>query len=130
VKSSRSHTHSITHLYFQQHHPDKNPNNVQESEKKFKEINEAYEVLSNPQKKEEYDIYGAVGAQPQMPRNYQNFQRQNPFSRGSGGESFQFRFNGREPGGGGPAQGSENLEDLLDDIFSMFSDEKGEIIRI
>lgn len=38
-------------------HPDKNPNN-KEAEEKFKEISEAYEILSNPDKKASYDVYG------------------------------------------------------------------------
>lgn len=41
-----------------QHHPDKNLNNKEEAEKKFKEINAAYETLSDTQKKSDYDTYG------------------------------------------------------------------------
>ena len=39
------------------YHPDLNPND-QNAEKKFKEINEAYEVLSNPENRKKYDKYG------------------------------------------------------------------------
>ena len=42
------------------YHPDKNPDN-KEAEDKFKEAAEAYEVLSNSQKKSQYDRFGHAG---------------------------------------------------------------------
>ncbi|HKI89192.1 MAG TPA: DnaJ domain-containing protein, partial [Draconibacterium sp.] len=43
-----------------QYHPDKNPGN-KEAEEKFKEAAEAYEVLSNQEKKQRYDQFGHAG---------------------------------------------------------------------
>src|SRR5512142_2887516 len=43
-----------------QYHPDKNPGD-KTAEDRFKEINEAYAVLSDPQKKAQYDQFGASG---------------------------------------------------------------------
>ncbi|WP_321517070.1 molecular chaperone DnaJ [Marinifilum fragile] len=43
-----------------QFHPDKNPDN-KEAEEKFKEAAEAYEVLSNPEKRQRYDQFGHAG---------------------------------------------------------------------
>lgn len=41
-------------------HPDANPDKRKEAEEKFKEVGEAYEVLSNPQKRKMYDQFGSA----------------------------------------------------------------------
>lgn len=46
-----------------QYHPDKNPGD-KEAEEKFKEVNEAYSILSDPDKKDKYDRFGHAGVDP------------------------------------------------------------------
>ncbi|MET0383163.1 MAG: molecular chaperone DnaJ [Burkholderiaceae bacterium] len=51
------------------HHPDRNQgDNAKAAEEKFKEAKEAYEMLSDPQKKAAYDQYGHAGVDPNMAR--------------------------------------------------------------
>lgn len=47
------------------YHPDLNPDNKEESEAKFKEVTEAYEILSDAEKRARYDRFGHSGVDPQ-----------------------------------------------------------------
>ena len=80
-------------------HPDKNPNN-KAAEEKFKDINEAYEVLGNADNRKKYDQLGA---------NYHRYQQM-------GGNPADFDFS-QWFGGGAGQQGGVNLGDLFGSDF-------------
>jgi len=80
-----------------QYHPDVAKEKKQ-AEEKFKEINEAYEVLSDPAKRKKYDELGAnwqSGAEFRAPPGWESHSKRGGFpGRGSRGEEFEFEFGG------------------------------------
>ena len=77
------------------YHPDANPDNKKEAEAKFKEVSEAYEVLSDKQKRQMYDQFGFDGPQGFGGQNGGGY-----YSYGSGFDGFS-GFSGFEDFGFG-----------------------------
>ena len=89
------------------YHPDLNPND-KEAERKFKELNEANEVLSHAENRKKYDAYGENwqhGEQFEKSRQQQQYQgnsQQGGFSgEGDFSDFFESMFGGRSSAGGG-----------------------------
>ena len=92
-----------------QYHPDLHSGSKKaEMEKKFKELNEAHEVLSDPSKRKKYDQYGAQWEQAEA---FEKARQQ----AGDRGQGFRWEQTGS---GGGTEFNNEAFSDIFENIFS------------
>jgi curved DNA-binding protein len=96
-----------------QFHPDRNPDD-KEAEERFKQVNEAYAVLSDADKRKQYDMFGAEGFGQRYSQEdiFQNFDFRSIFDDiGAGGFDFRSLFGGAAAAmAGGRRAGSTRLE--------------------
>jgi len=105
------------------YHPDKNPGN-KEAEAKFKECAEAYEVLSDPEKRKQYDEYGHEGLRGTGMHDFSRMNVEDIFSMFGFEDFFGSVFGGGGRGArggrrGGPARGYDletGVELTLDEV--------------
>ncbi|MGL6106581.1 molecular chaperone DnaJ [Romboutsia sp.] len=116
-----------------QYHPDRNPDN-KEAEDKFKEINEAYEVLSDSTKRQTYDQFGHAGVNGQGGFGGQGFGGQGfgGFEDVFGdifGDMFGGGFSGGRPRRRGPERGAD-MRQSIDITFEEAAFGKSTSIKV
>ncbi|HZG35299.1 MAG TPA: molecular chaperone DnaJ [Gaiellaceae bacterium] len=102
------------------HHPDANPGDAA-AEAKFKEVQTAYDVLSDPEKRKQYDAYGSANGRPGAGAGGASFEE---FDLGDLSDIFGGLFGGRGGGGrrGGQARQAERGADLEAQVSLSFDD--------
>eukprot|EP00184_Porphyridium_aerugineum_P000200 CAMPEP_0184695690 /NCGR_PEP_ID=MMETSP0313-20130426/3253_1 /TAXON_ID=2792 /ORGANISM="Porphyridium aerugineum, Strain SAG 1380-2" /LENGTH=361 /DNA_ID=CAMNT_0027154199 /DNA_START=169 /DNA_END=1254 /DNA_ORIENTATION=+ len=107
------------------YHPDRNPDDPETANQRFRDISHAYQVLSDKKKREVYDRYGEEGinsGMDEVPKysSYSGFPA-GGFSNGpSGGPGFSSFGGGPGGGGGGPGGGPGGYMDAEDLFRSVF----------
>lgn len=129
------------------YHPDRNKGNEKEANEKFKEINEAYEVLGDPKKRKQYDHFGTVGTGDIFGSSHTRAGFEEVMHDfGTGGLGFEFLKNifgdfeySKGPGrvefrtkrpSGRVFRGQVSLEDMLSELFASNTDSGTKFTRV